>query len=92
MGDDLTNAAEWVAAIGTARRRAGLDAGPLLDGFIILRVNLHETEDILRTIFGHTPTTLSLSENDEGVVVEHADWEFIDELRVALRAEGCQVR
>jgi hypothetical protein len=74
-----------------ARQRTG-PGTELLDGLTILRVDLREAEDILRTVFGSYPTTLSLSECDEGVKVEHADWEFISEIRAALRVEGWEVR
>ncbi|MEW1843745.1 hypothetical protein AB0392_37870 [Nonomuraea angiospora] len=87
----ITKAEEWAAALAAARRRTGSTAEPLLDGLTILRVDLREAEDILRGIFGRDPTTLSLSEHDEGVDVRHADAEFIAELRAALRAEGREV-
>ncbi|MEV1003438.1 hypothetical protein [Nonomuraea sp. NPDC050202] len=86
-----TTAAAWPALIAAAGRRAG-PSTELLDGLTILRVDLQEAKAILRGMFGSDPTTLSLSECDEGVKVEHADWEFISEIRAALRAEGWEVR
>ncbi|MGR6921170.1 hypothetical protein ACU635_43600 [[Actinomadura] parvosata] len=74
-----------------ARQRTG-PGTELLDGLTIQRVHLQEAKAILRGIFSSDPTTLSLSENDEGVTVEHADSEFIAEIRSALRAEGWAVR
>jgi hypothetical protein len=86
----ITTVAE-VAALAAARRRAGSSAEPL-DGLTIVRVDLDDAKAILRGIFGSDPTTLSLTECDEGVVVEHADAEFIAEIRAALRAEGREAR
>jgi hypothetical protein len=86
----ITTVAE-VAALAAARRRSGPPAEPL-DGLTILRVELDDAKAILRGIFGSDPTTLTLSEHDGGVTVEHADSEFIAEIRAALRAEGWEVR
>ncbi|TYB71214.1 hypothetical protein FXF51_01900 [Nonomuraea sp. PA05] len=91
MSEAHTVTEQLLDAMAAAQRRRLL-ADSLLDGFILKRVDLDEAKTILRGIFGSDPTTLSLSETDEGVDVRHADSAFIAELREELRAEGRDVR